>query len=71
MELPDAAVQRAALVRAFVDARKKDGTTVLVLLDESQMARRMPLAKEVVQALAALGVKAVWTDDVPMAMKYL
>lgn len=51
-------VQRPDLVRSFIDARKKDGETVWILLDESQQAKRLPLAQEALKKLAELGVKA-------------
>ena len=57
VELDTADVQRPELVKQFIAARKKDGDTVLILLDEQQYERRMDLAKEAAQALAALGVK--------------
>ena len=49
-------VQRPDLVRDFIAARKKDGKTVLILLGESQAARKS-LAEDAAKALAALGVK--------------
>ncbi|MFZ4395900.1 MAG: beta-galactosidase trimerization domain-containing protein [Kiritimatiellia bacterium] len=58
VEAPGVAVQREELVRQFIDARKKDGESVLVLLDESQFDKRQALAGEVVKTLATLGVKA-------------
>ncbi len=56
--VPTADVQRENLVREFIEARRKDGDVVLVLLDEAQSETRADVAKETVQALAALGIKA-------------
>ena len=57
-ELPAVEVQRGELIKQFVLDRRKDGKSVLVLLDDSQVARRLAAAQEVVKQLTALGVKA-------------
>ena len=51
-------VQDAGLIREFIEARKKDGEPVLILLDESQPASRAGTARELAGVLQGLGVKA-------------
>jgi len=56
--IPTVDVQRADLVQSFLEARKKDGEPVWILLDESQMTKRRALAEEAVKQFQALGIKA-------------
>ncbi len=56
--LPVVDVQRADLVREFIESRKKDGEGIWILLSETQAASKLPLAEEAVKQLAALGIKA-------------
>ncbi|HWE04834.1 MAG TPA: hypothetical protein VG326_20680 [Tepidisphaeraceae bacterium] len=57
-DVPAVDVQRGDLIRSFIDARRKDGQAVFLVLDESQYVGRLPMAKEVVKQLLNLGVKA-------------
>ena len=55
-EVPKVDVQRLPLVRSFIDARRKDKETVLILLDEEQHDARLPVATALGQQFGKLGI---------------
>ncbi|HEY8666940.1 MAG TPA: hypothetical protein VIL86_09755, partial [Tepidisphaeraceae bacterium] len=57
-EIPEVDVQRQSLIAEFIAARRQDHEPVYILLDESQLSKRMAAAEEAQKALAGLGVKA-------------
>jgi hypothetical protein len=57
-QIPKVDVQRPDLVQGFLEARKKDGEPVWILLNESQLTKRQALAQDAVKQFQALGIKA-------------
>ena len=57
-EIVQVNVERIQLVREFLRARLKDGQTVVILLDESQMEKRGRIAAALVEGLRTLKIKA-------------